>query len=299
MARELATAARRGPTSGAHPAVREPASPVLASEVLREEVAPIEPGRGSARGAMLGLALALGLLGLGLRLGLGVPGVRLDASTLSFSAAGAIAAVALLPFPYALRAGMSVLLGGALFALGLRGAGPLAGLEMDGGVLQDVARVVAVTLLPAALLFRARYRAYRRARVVLAVALLFSLPFVLLQGSLLLDADGPLLLRGAAAVTVVAVLTGLLGFMGEATTGGGSIWAALLLGVASIEIALRELSPLAGPDTGLCTYPATALGFFVAATLIGIGLFQLLAAGLAGDARRESGRGRAPDSAGK
>src|SRR5438105_2951213 len=79
------------------------AKPLLASEVLCDELAPLEPGRAACRLWFSGIAVALILLGVAFRLGVGLPSERFDAATLSFSASGAIFAVALLPFPYALR----------------------------------------------------------------------------------------------------------------------------------------------------------------------------------------------------
>lgn len=286
-ARDPAPARARNPTSGVHKAAK-PAAPVLASEVLREDLAPLQPDERAARIWLLGVAVSLSLLGLALRLGLGVPDGRADNATIAFSAGGAVAAVALLPFPYGVRAGTSLILGGALMLLGLGGAGPLGGLAVDGGVLRDVARLLTVTVLPAALLFRARYRAYRRARVVLAVALALAMPFVAFETVLAADASSPVIVRAAAAINVVTVACALFGFMDARTTGAGSIWAALALLVVPSEMALRELTPIAGADVGVLTYPATAVAVLCAALLTSLGAYQLLAASMAGDARRAS-----------
>lgn len=290
MASEPSTAAQRGPTSGVHEALSATGTPkpLLASEVLRDELAPKDPARRAIRIWLLVVAAALVALGLAFRHGVGVPGERLDSATLSFSAAGALAALALLPFPYAPRAGVAALLGLALMALGFRGAGPLAGIAVDGGLLKDLGRLVTITVLPAALLFRAHYRAYRRARVMLAWALALALPFVVGEVVLAVNPAAALLPRIAAGADVAVVGCSLLGFMGEGTTGAGTVWAALVLAVLPAEIAVRQLTPLAEGDTGWLTYPATAVAVLAAALLASLGLFQLLAAGLAGDARRVS-----------
>jgi len=242
----------------------------------------------------IGVGIALTCLGLAFRLGIGPTSLRMDAATLSFSTAGALLAVALLPFPYGLRAGVAALLGAALMALGVRGAGPLAGLAIDGGTDRDVLRLLALSALPAALLFRAHYRAYHPARWVLALALALALPFAI--GELVLAFDGSVapVARIAATANVLAISIGLLGFMGEGTTGAGSIGASLVLVALSAELAVREFTPLASADIGLLTYAATAVGTACASLLASVGLFQLLAAALAGDARRLAKKAQGP-----
>jgi hypothetical protein len=289
MANDSSTArAERGPTSGIHAAVREPPKPLLASEALREEIAPIEPARQHCR-VWLGV-IAVGLAGLGVafRLGVGAPAIEPSAGTIAFSAAGAVAAVAALPFPYALRAGVALLLGVVLMLLGMRGDGPLAGLAVDGGSIRDVARLVALSALPAALLFRSSYRAYRNARWVLLAALGSAAPFLALELVLSFNASAPVLARAAAGLNVVVVLCALFGFLGEGTSGAASVWAALILIFVPAEIAVRALTPLADADSGLMTYPATAGALMITALLTSLGLFQLLAALLGPDARRAS-----------
>jgi hypothetical protein len=265
---------------------RRKLKPLLASEVLCDELAPLEPAARTCRLWFGGVALALVLLGLAFRLGVGAPSARLDAATISFSAAGGILALALLPFPYALRAGVVALLGAALMALGLRGAGPLAGLMIDGGLAKDLSRLIAASILPAAFLFRGHYRAYPRARLVVALALACAVPFLAGEVLLLLDGSVAPVSRIAAGANVMAVSCGLLGFMGGDTTGAGSVGAAFVLVSLPAELAVRELTPLATPDTGLLTYPAAGVGVASAAVLVSVGLFQLLAAALGPDARR-------------
>ncbi len=284
---ELAKA-ERGPTSGIHPAAKDPPKPVLASEVLREELAPLQPARRQCRVWLVGLALSLAALSVALRLGVGMPGGGAEAATLGFSAAGALLAVALLPFPYALRAGVVLVIGVSLMVLGARGAGPLAGMSVDGGSWRVAARLLAMTALPAALLLRAHYRAYARARQILAVAMLLSVPFLASEVMLSLNASAPLILRIAATVNVAVVLCGLFGFMGESTTGASTLWALLVLAVLPVEVGLRELTHLSDGATGYLTYPATAIGMLCVALLTSLGVFQLLAAGLAPEARRLS-----------
>lgn len=284
---EPSTALNRGPTSGVHQTVTAPKPPLLASEALREELAPLQPGAGACRLVLVGIALSMVALGIAMRLGVGVPAIRLDASTLSFSMAGAIAAVAVLPFPYAVRATLAILLGGGMMALGLRGAGPLAGMAVDGATARSIARLVVLTALPAALLFRSRYRAYRRARVVLAAALVLALPFVGLELALGLNDSAPVIARVGAISSIGIVALSLFGFMGQGTTGGGSVWAVLVLAALPLEVGLRHFT-LADQDSGQLTYPATALGIVCMAALTSFGLYQLLATVFGPEARRLS-----------
>lgn len=267
---------QRGPTSGVHRAVSDPKPPLLASEALREEIAPLQPGREQSRIWIGLIALALIALGLGLRSGIGIPAVRADAATIALSAAGALVAVAVLPFPYALRAAVALIMGASLMVMGLRMEGPLAGLTVDGNTQRTVARLVTITVLPAALLFRSRYPTFRRAKVILAVALAVAGPFLVLETMLALDPAAHWPARAAAIGSVALSMTALFGFMGQGTTGWGGLWSPLLIAGLAAGVGLRELT-LADTSTGFMTYPATALGLLCAAALTSLGLFQLMA----------------------
>jgi hypothetical protein len=175
----------RTPTPAVAKARAPAKKPVLASEVLREELAPFQPGGSSCRVILLGTAAALVFLGVALRGGIGLGNSPSNGAALTFAVAGATTAAALLPFAYAWRATLCVALGTILMVVGFRGTGPLAGLADTGMFFRDISRLVALSLLPAALFFRAKYRAYRPARFVLAVAMLASLPFIVVQTFLL------------------------------------------------------------------------------------------------------------------
>ena len=84
---------------------------VLASEALKEDLAPLEPGRGAGRLGIGGVAVALALLGLAIRLGVGRGVLPGNASSVTLAAAGAAGAVAALPFSYSIRAGAAASLG--------------------------------------------------------------------------------------------------------------------------------------------------------------------------------------------
>ena len=280
MAEPNTARAARGPTSGVHPAAKDPPKPLLASEVLQEELAPLQPALRQSRYWFIAVATALALLGMGFQSGVGDAG----AATIAYSAAGAVAAVAILPFPYALRAGVALLLGWVLMALGLKGSGPLTELVNYDGNWGGVFRMLTLTLLPAALLFRARYRTYPRARRLLAAALLASLPFVVAAVTRSLNVDAGLIARAAATLSVAAVACSLFGFMGESTTGAATLWALLILLVLPAELMFAGLSGSAS----FLTHSATALATLCAALLGALGLFQLVASMLAPEARRIS-----------
>src|SRR5690349_2779618 len=99
------------PTSAGRKQARQHPKLVLASEALKEDIAPLEPGRGAGRLGIGGVALALLLLGLAMRFGVGRGALPANASSVTFAAAGAALAVAALPFSYPIRAGAAAVLG--------------------------------------------------------------------------------------------------------------------------------------------------------------------------------------------
>jgi hypothetical protein len=123
---------------------------------------------------------------------------------------------------------------------------------------------------------------------VLLVALASSLPFAVGRALAVVDPAQSVTLRAGAACDVIILLSSLFGFMGDYTTGGSSVWAALVIAVLSGNVALRQLEPIRYPDIGLLTHLATALSVACAATLVAIGFFHLLSARLARDARHRA-----------
>lgn len=292
------TLAHRERTSSRSAKSRQAATgtkPVLASEVLRDDVAPYHPGKTTERVVLAVAALALLLVGMAVRAGLGPIADGTKAASLSFAVAGAALASALLPLPYAVRACVSALLGLCLLTMGLREAGPLAALGSSDLTVAPLSRLVAMTALPAALFFRATYRAYGRARLVLSAALALSLPFAVAQVVVLLN-DVPLVLKIGALLDVIAVACGLIGFMGEDTTAGGVVCGSVQIGVLSAGLALLEFVAPALPFHGPLGHGVAATGLLVASTLVSVGLYQLLAALLATDARRASLPGAEPEA---
>ncbi len=248
--------------------------PLLASEVLASERAPIEPDGVAVRSLLGSIAVGLLLVGGALQAGLG-PSTP-DASPIAFGAAGMVATLALLPFPYAVRAALSLLVGGVLMALGLRASGPLAGLVVDGGQGRDLVRMLTLTLLPGALMVRARYASYGATRWILAGALVASAPFLVLEATLATATDVALVTRVAAFCATAAVATSVFALFGDGSLGSRSPVAWLVLLALPAEIGLRELTPLADPElSGWLTYPTTAAALFFVALLTGTGTYQL------------------------
>jgi hypothetical protein len=267
--------------------------PILASDILREEVAPRAPARTTIRVWLGAFAAACALSAVAAQLGFGPHTSRVFEGSL---VAAAIAAVgAAVPAPYLVRAIVAVLAGTALLGLGALDRGPLAPLGHE-GFLPALARLALATLLPAALLFRARFRAFRAARIVLTVALVCALPAVALGVLGALDAAAPLPARIADGIVAAAALTGLFGFMGAETSAGCDRWAALILVLASARVAVRApqlLATLAAPHASLPAdasdgawgYVIAAIGTLAATTIAAFGLFQILAIALGSRAR--------------
>ncbi len=282
------------PSEPSHSRPRFPskrAKPLLASEVLRDDAAPLHPGRTAARIWLAVSAVVLAGLGWVLQRGAGVPGLGQESALLSFAAAGALSAIALVPFPYAVRALLSLLVASVVMVLGLRGAGPLAGLAVDGGLGRDIARLLAVVALAAALMFRARYAEFTRSRALLLAAFAVAVPFVIAESALVADTAAALSLRSWAALNALVVIACLLGLMPAAAGIGSDALAGLVLVLIPGEIALRAWTPLSGPESGHFTYPITAVAFTALCLPASLGVFQLLSSALAPEARAESAKG--------
>jgi len=255
---------------------------------MREEAAPIEPARRAIRWWLALVALVLGGLGWAFVNGAGVPGIESESAALSLSAAGTLLTIAALPFPYGVRASLSLLVAAITMVLGLRGSGPLSGLAIDGGQWRDAARLGATTLLAAALFFRSLYAEYGRSRVLLLIAFGLAVPFMVAEVVLLADTGVTIALRSWAALNTLLCVASLLGLMNAAAGVGSNALGALLLLLIPGEIALRAWTSLAGPDSGRFTYPLTAVAFVAVTLLASLSLFQLLSWALAPEARRLS-----------
>jgi hypothetical protein len=259
-------------------------APILASDILREEIAPLAPAQRTLRALLLPLMLGFGLWGSASLLGFATP-APVEASTALITAAAA-ALAAFLPAPYALRAILALVAGTLPLLLGARGQGPLALLGAE-GELRPGAGLILATLVPAALFFRSQYRAFAAARALLVLALALSAPAVFFLANGALAEGAPVLLRGSNAFALLALLTSLGGFLGPETTGACTAWGILILGAYAARVFAASWLG-AGAAKGGASLPlslATCLGEGLAAAVVSVALYQLLAALLARRAR--------------
>ena len=275
---EIAAQAEPVPDPASRTVARKP---LLASEALMEDLAPVEPARRGARAWCLGVGAGSLLFGALPLVGL-IPGGTQAA--IPWLVTGAIALVAGFTLvTYRQRAVAMVVLGLLSGVVALQGAGGLL-MGADGGPAWGLARLVAAVALPAALLFRSRYRAYAGARVCSSARRsCLCLPFAV---HVVLGLFGPASVATVGAVAVMFVLAGsLTGFMGAETTGAGAYLAPATVVVLALDLALAglgfrtDLGSLLGIATG-------AIGFGGASALASLGLFQILAWRFAADARR-------------
>jgi hypothetical protein len=261
-----------------------PSRPLLASDALMEDLAPLEPSRDVAR--FWCAAVGVGFVALGALPMMGLrPGGALTAG-LSFFLGGVTIVAGLTRVSYRHRAVAMLVIGLLVVITGLGGTGPAAFIAHDAQGL-GIARAFAATALPGALLFRARYRAYAGARWLLGGAFVVALPFLVLLSVLHASREVDVFTAGAL-VALVVTLVGLVGFMGKETTGAGTyVGLSVLLGLG-VELFLLDLSQPGRLDSWMSVMTTALSGVaFVAATgLSALGLFQLLASRLSGDARR-------------
>lgn len=265
--------------------------PLLASDALREDLAPLEPLHDTTRPVCLLSAASLAVVCTAQALF--IPSPHATRSAIEGLPAALITLfLGLVPPPYAARAHALTALGAALLLAALLGHGPAAGLLLARGTALpwETSRILAAVLLPAALVFRAHYRAFPLARILLGWGVALALPFVLRSVYLILFAPewGE---RFAAAVTIGSVLLTMIGFMGSETNAMGSLWAGCLLGALALDVAARAL--IQGELRNLAAHGLTALAFLVGAALAAFGLFQTLAAVFAPAARRAIDQHRA------
>jgi hypothetical protein len=240
-------------------------------------------------------AAALILVGVGICLRLDL-GVSAGAGTVCLAVAAAEAATAVVPLPYLWRAmvGASVCLAAVL--AGLLGAGPLGLLSAPGlsGPWTEVFRVVAAVVLPAAILFRSHYRAYRRGRVLLAIAFALALPFLVRQGVLVVQAESLVAQIGpGAAIAIVLVI--VFAFLGTPTT-AATVYCTALLGVGiALDVCLRQAYEPPPAASGPLSHVLTAAALVACTSPIAVGLFQLLAAIYAPEARLVDVRQHRPE----
>jgi hypothetical protein len=191
---------------------------VLASDVLREDLVPLEPGARELR-VISGVAGAI-------LVALAAFSMRDPSQALAFAIPGLTAAcVALLPVSYGTRA----LLAFAPACTALL----MQSLTFPGThVAAGLAFVLTGAGLPAALFYRSFFRASRRARGFVAAALLVAIVWLQLPGggALFDEGSGAWAVAHAPAIALIGIsLLSLLAFMGADTTAGCRAWATLAI----------------------------------------------------------------------
>ncbi len=267
----------RSLASGVHAAIKKKKTPppILASEVLREDLAPTEPGRRASRLWDAVVAVLFLAVGICLRFDLGVADLAPQAGAICLAAAAAIGATALVPFPYVWRAAVGGLVGAVVVVAGLFGGGPLALLgDAASATWLESFRVITCVALPAALLFRSHYRAYERGRVLLATSFVLALPFLVEEA--FLATQGVAIARVGAALALTGTLSALIAFMPAPTTSVTAWCAQTLTFLVALELGLRQFHAPLPAGSGPLAYALTGVAFFASVVPIALGLFQML-----------------------
>lgn len=259
------------------PPRRNSAPPVLASESLRREMAPAEPGRR----LLWVIAFVTYLAGAGVSLWLGGLAEQAIAVAVAFVA---LLALALAPMPYTSRAGVLAV---------LAGSGVLAATWLHSEASGDphtVGLTGAVLLLGTALHLRAWHRGSVSARVLVALGLGAGAAWLGAEAPWeSLSALPPDLRLSAARVLPVGLglllMMSLLAFMDSRTTGGCDLWALGLwlwhVSFAGAEFAAHSVLEPQWAEVA----PEVTLSLIAAPLLLptfGITLAQLLASALSG-----------------
>ncbi len=244
-----------------------PGPPILASDLLREQMRPSSPGEKSLRRTTLTLS-ALGAAGA-----LFVGGIH----PLTFVALALLitmGTLALTPMSYVGRAVMlfmvaTVATGVSLWQQTLYGIAP-----------EGVILAAAAILLSGSLLFRAYYRGAGLARVAVTLGVLTLGSWFVVSGGheSLIMLEGNWHSWGPASTQMtlgLLALLSLMAFMDSSTRGGSHVWAAALLVAYSIHIGLLVASEVwpVGPK------PVTIQGPTIAAIVAG--MVGTIVAGLA------------------
>ncbi len=258
------------PQSAALPP-RQPAArpPFLASEILHEDLMPLEPGRH----ALTQTLRACGAIGLFIAVwGYGSAPFALA----SIGSLGLLVTSAL-RVPHITRAAMVATISGAGLSVACFWR------MKSGGAFEDALLAVSTTLLASALLFRAWYRSSNAARGLVAAGLITSLGWAGMgidKRLLLLDWTWQSWLPALTlAVFVILCVLSLLAFMDDETTGACDIWAVCLLFWYAVHALAREalIAEGTGIDEGMSTLGLTEPVF---AAPMAVALAQLLARSL-------------------
>ncbi|MGZ3449840.1 MAG: hypothetical protein ACXVEF_09590 [Polyangiales bacterium] len=258
--------ARASSVSGLRPVARPP---VLASECLRDDIAPLEPHANAGRRALF----AFGTVALGA----GVLSATSHVGASSPIVGGSIAASGLLLLSSATLSGYSARATFSAIAAVVCGGAAVTALSATHSFSSQAwlvsLRALAPVFLATLLLVRATYRAHKPARAMLGPAILAFLCAALFAGGVPVWAPaGSMLPRVAAASMGVVALLALLGFMSEETTGGTQVWSILAVTLGALSLVLDGLAPF----TFAWLVPSIALAVSMAS--LALSLFQLVAA---------------------
>jgi hypothetical protein len=117
------------------------------------------------------------------------------------------------------------------------------------------------------------------------VALALSVPFAIHAATTLAGAPGGIAKTGAG-IALAAVLSAVVAFVEVPPTRATGWWAEVVAGCIITEVGLRQLYATSPAGSGPLDHVLTAAALVVAASPIGLGLFQVLATIYAPDARR-------------
>ncbi|MBW2456503.1 MAG: hypothetical protein JRI68_18440 [Deltaproteobacteria bacterium] len=254
--------------------------PLLASEALMEDLAPVEPWAREVRWWAASWGVLFALLGVAPYFDASAEGSPI----LSFILAVATLGAALAPVDYATRAVALVAIGALCGVLGVAGLGPAAVLGRTLGAWA-ILHLVTATGLPAALLFRARYRAYVGARYILVAALGATFPFV--GYCLLMFGQDVLAIQIASGIALASIALSLLGFMGSETTIAGNWVAGVVILTVAGQIGVETMVEIWPQGLTLeIVWASGSVTAFAGACLLGaFGVFQVLAGRHWSDAR--------------
>ena len=217
-----------------------PLKPVLASECLRDDIAPLKPF--DARTARAQLSLGLLLLALGLAMGARVLGTatRVDALVAVISGI-AVSGPVLARRSYAVRAYIGLIVALAMGALGFLAVGPAA--HWSSQPISSAIRFLAPVVLSVSLLLRVTYRASVSTRVGIGAGVALFLVAASHVGGVPVWHEGVgVAARVFSGLMVAVAALSLLGFMGEETTAACGLWASLSLALGGGALVVDAFS---------------------------------------------------------
>ncbi len=249
-----------------------PGPPILASELLREQMRPSSPGEKSLRRTTVALS------GVGAVLVLAAGGVH-PLTFVSLVLLITMTTLALTPMSYRGRAISLALVGSVATSVALWQQS-LEAIAPEGIIL-----AVATILLSGSLLFRAYYRGARLARIAVTGGVLLLAAWFFVSGGhhslVMLEGDWQ---SWAPASTHMAfgllALLSLMAFMDSSTRGGANVWAVALLVLYAVHIGLLVATEIWPVHTSMPSIEGPTVAAIVAGTIgtivAGLALAQVL-----------------------